>query len=41
MKVLQNMDRFFSFVEFQSDDIVRSALVKNFIVTVDDLGMQL
>ena len=41
MKVLQNMNSFFSFIEFQSDDIVRSALVKKFIVTVDDLGMQL
>lgn len=41
MEVLQNMNRFFSFVEFQTSDIVRGPLVKNFIITVDSMGMQL
>ena len=41
MQVLRTMQRDFEFVEFGVDDIVRSALVKNFIIAVDKQGLSL
>jgi len=39
MSVIQNMPKDFEFVEFGIDDIVRSKLVKNFIIAADRLGV--
>jgi phosphate starvation-inducible protein PhoH len=38
MRVINNMDQF-DFVEFHADDIVRSALVKSYIIERDKLGL--
>jgi phosphate starvation-inducible protein PhoH len=38
MKVLKNMKSDFEFIEFGTEDIVRSKLVKNFIISLDNLG---
>lgn len=38
MKIIENMDEF-DFVEFNAEDIVRSGLVKNYIIQRDKLGL--
>jgi phosphate starvation-inducible protein PhoH and related proteins len=38
MQVIKNMKSDFEFVEFQIPDIVRSKIVKNFIISVNNLG---
>jgi hypothetical protein len=39
MKIIRAMEYDFSTVEFGTDDIVRSGLVKNYIVTKLAMGM--
>ena len=38
MNVLKTMKNDFEFVEFKIEDIVRSKMVKNFIIAVNNLG---
>lgn len=38
MEVIQRMGDDFDFIEFNANDIVRSKLVKNFILTLDKMG---
>lgn len=41
MEVLKSMKHDFSFIEFDTSDIVRSKLVKNFIIAINELGYDL
>lgn len=38
MRVLKNMKNDFEFVDFKIEDIVRSKMVKNFLISVENLG---
>ena len=39
MRILENMPNDFEMIEMTTDDIVRSGLVRNYLVTKDSLGM--
>ena len=41
MEVIKTMKNDFDFIEFNADDIVRSKIVKNFIISVEKLGYSL